>query len=223
MNCKISSNNKCFQQGVRELNENLEKYLLEYKKVATERIKDPLLESSYSFVTRFFKRENLEKATWKDFQELGSNTFCYTKMPLAGKKAFGNPNHPIEKYRNTFLYLFYGEEPTDQLKAEGIQERLHEVRKNEKYKLQYLGTSFYSEILFFVLPDHFALWNQRSRWALEFLGEEVPLLRKWNNFICNFSRCEKLIYMFLKSLCGIPLALSLTISCAICTINTKIQ
>ncbi|HPJ13154.1 MAG TPA: AAA family ATPase [Caldisericia bacterium] len=155
------------------MNETVEKYLREYQTVAKERIKDALLESSYSFATRFFKRENLEKATWKDFQELGSNTFCYTKMPLAGKKAFGNPNHPIEKYRSTFLYLFYGEEPTDQRKAEGIQERLYEVIKNEKYKLQYLGASFYSEILFFVFPDHFALWNQRSRWALEFLGEEV--------------------------------------------------
>lgn len=152
------------------MDEMIEKYLIEYRGADKNSWEDGLLDSCYRFITAFFALENLEKVTWEEIQELGSHIFCFNQMHLARKRAFGKPNHPIEKYRKSFIYLLYGEEPTNHFKIEGIKERIHTVMYDKEYKLSYLGESFYSEILFFLLPDHFALWNNRSRWALEFLN-----------------------------------------------------
>ena len=149
------------------MNELVDKYLREYHVIAEKSLREePLLKSSYEFVRKFFTLKNLEKAKWEDFQELGNHLFCFSQMALARKRAFGNQNHPIEQYRKTFLYILFGEEATENLKFDGIVDRLQKVKNDKEYKILYLGESFYSEILFFLFPDHFALSNHRSQWAL---------------------------------------------------------
>ncbi len=156
------------------MNEKVEQYLHEFLSNTEEnKEKSELFHRVYSFIPKFFTRDKLEKAEWKDFQELKNNTFCFVQMALAGARAFGNPRHGIEYYRKSFIYLLYGESDSRTLQAEGLIERVREVMSNQEFRIKYLGESFYSEILFFLFPEQFALYNYRSQWALKFLKLEV--------------------------------------------------
>jgi hypothetical protein len=60
------------------MDELIQRYLQEYKLVAKERLaRKDLLYQVYHFVTSFFTKDKLEKATWEDFHKLGDNLFCY--------------------------------------------------------------------------------------------------------------------------------------------------
>lgn len=156
------------------MNEKVEQYLNEFIPIAEESMDtNELFQRVYTFLPQFFTRDKLEKAEWENFQKLKDNTFCFSQMALAGANAFGKPNHPLEHYRKSFIYLLFGKGDTRKLQAEGIIERVGEVMSNPEYQIKYLGESFYSEILFFLFPEQFALFNYRSQWALKFLKLEI--------------------------------------------------
>lgn len=156
------------------MNEKVEQYLNEFIPIAEESMDtNELFQRVYTFLPQFFTRDKLEKAEWENFQKLKDNTFCFSQMALAGANAFGRPNHPIEHYRKSFIYLLFGKGEARKLQAEGIIERVQEVMSNPEYQIKYLGESFYSEILFFLFPGQFALFNYRSLWALKFLKFDV--------------------------------------------------
>lgn len=116
----------------------------------------------YEFFRTFFKRENLEKVEWADIQKIGQHLHCFQSMALARGNALGNPNHPIEHYRKSFIYLAHGPgEPA---------ERIRQFCNNDDYRLAYFGRSAISELVGYLFPDQFMFVNARDLFASEFLG-----------------------------------------------------
>ncbi len=148
--------------------EKVKQYLNEFSKIADQRFSeiDTFFRSYYLFFREFLKKENLEKAEWKDFQEMGEHLHSFNSWPIAKKRALGNPNHPIQHYRNVFLYLVFGSDP--------INLRINNVMdKKGKYGLTRFGESSLSEIIGHAFTDNYVFYNTRDAKAASFLGIEV--------------------------------------------------
>lgn len=124
------------------------------------------LQDNYHFFERFKTLDYLKQMQWEDIQELGNHINAFVTMPLAKKRALGNPNASIEKYRESFIYLIYGEEP--------LQVRIDRFLQDEKYKLFGLGESFVSEFIGNIFPDQYCFYNQRDKVAVENVLELDP-------------------------------------------------
>jgi len=120
----------------------------------------------YEFIQAFFQLENLQQADWEDFQELGRKIHALKSNDIALANAFGEPNHPIERYRKSFKYLAHGEA--------SLPERLDQVSSNEEpYGIKYLSESSIGELAGKLFAKNYLVYNQRSRKGLEHLGYEV--------------------------------------------------
>ncbi len=159
--------------------ETLTQYLTEFKAQAPEWFQKSLfLRANYEFFQGLFKKENLEQAQWADFQRMNDHLHCFKSMAIAGRNALGKPNHPIEHYRDSFIYLAHGE-------GTAI-ERIRNFYENDKYKLDYFGQAAVSELVGYLFPDQFIFLNARDRFAAKFLGLEVQ-------FDPNADLVEKLV------------------------------
>jgi 5-methylcytosine-specific restriction protein B len=142
--------------------EKLLQYLLEFKpeaKVWFDEQKD--VAEDYAFFKEFSKRENLEKAEWQDFQKIGDHLNCFRSMGIAKGNALGRPNHPIERYRSSFIFLIYGEGT--------LLDRVRRFRSDEAHRLSFFGDSAVSELVGYLFPAHFIFYNARDEFALSFL------------------------------------------------------
>ena len=137
------------------------RYFYEFKEVANEWFNKnkSWLEENYNFFNKFKKKEFLENLKWEDIQELGNHINAFNSLALAKGRALGKPNHPIEHYRDSFIYLIYGDG--------SLKERIDGFRWNEKYKLFGFGESVISEIVGNLFPEELCLANQRDIFALE--------------------------------------------------------
>jgi len=133
----------------------------------------------YEFFKEFSNKENLERAEWKDFQRIGDHLNCFRGMRIAKGNALGRPNHPIERYRNSFIYLVHGEDP--------LEERVRKFQGDEAYSLKYFGHSAVSELVGYLFPEVFVFYNARDEFAVEFLGIKP-----------QFSRGEDFVQRLLK-------------------------
>ena len=89
---------------------SIQDYLIEFKSLAADWFKErAFIKDNYDFFTEFFKKENLIKANWSDFQAIGNHIHAFNSMAIAKQNALGRMNHPIEHYRNSFIYLVHGE------------------------------------------------------------------------------------------------------------------
>jgi hypothetical protein len=119
----------------------------------------------FDFFHAFFLRENLEKAEWPDIQRIGDHLHCFQSMALAKARAVGKPNHSIEHYRKSFIYLAHGTgEPA---------ERIRRFCNDEEYRILGFGKSAFSELVGYLFPDEFMFVNSRDKFAAEFLGIKV--------------------------------------------------
>jgi len=150
-------------------NDTLEKtiqYLDLFKAVAAEWFKKTVVvQKNYDFFKKFFKRENLESASWFDIQQIRSHLHCFTSMAIAGQKALGNQNHPLEHYRNSFIDLAHGEGSP--------LERVRRFDKNPNHQLHCFGKSAVSELAGYVFPEVFMFRNNRDKSAAKYLGIKV--------------------------------------------------
>lgn len=137
------------------------KYFYEFKEKADKwfEINQPWLEENYIFFKKFKTKEFLENIEWEDIQELGNHINAFNSLALAKGRALGKPNHPIDHYRDSFMYLIYGDG--------SLKERIDGFRWNEKYKLFGFGESVISEIIGNLFPEELCLANQRDIFALE--------------------------------------------------------
>ncbi|WP_455539444.1 AAA family ATPase [Terrisporobacter sp.] len=137
------------------------RYFYEFKEVSDEWFNKnkSWIEENYNFFNKFKEKDFLENLEWKDMQELGNHINAFNSLALAKGRALGKPNHPIEHYRNSFMYLIYGQG--------GLKERIDGFRWNEKYKLFGFGESVISEIVGNLFPEELCLANQRDIFALE--------------------------------------------------------
>jgi 5-methylcytosine-specific restriction enzyme B len=120
---------------------------------------------NYDFFLKFFRRENLEKAEWADVQQLGEHLHCFKRMSLARAKALGNPNHPIEHYRKSLIYVAHG--------SGNPAERIRRFYNDSEFRLDYFGKSAVSELVGYLFPDHFLFANARDKFAVKFLDINV--------------------------------------------------
>lgn len=151
-------------------NDTLEKtiqYLDLFKAVAAEWFEKTIaVQKNYDFFKDFFKRKNLEKAPWSDIQKLRTHLHCFNSMPLAGGKALGNTNHPLQHYRDSFVDLAHGQgSPV---------ERVRRFDTDPQHKLHYFGKSAVSELAGYVFPEDFMFRNNRDMTAAKHLGITTP-------------------------------------------------
>ena len=142
------------------------------------------LADGHAYFAAFFKRENLEKASWEQFQEFSEHIHAFKSMAIAKKNAFGKPNHPLAFYREAFLYLVHGQAP--------IEERIRKFATDEAYRIKYVGPSVVSEIVGWAFADQFVMFNDRDRFAVEFLGLEIPSA-SGDDFAAQFLKFNKAI------------------------------
>ena len=148
------------------------RYFYEFKEVANEWFNKnkSWLEENYNFFNKFKKKEFLKNLKWEDIQELGNHINAFNSLALAKGRALGKPNHPIEHYRDSIIYLIYGDG--------SLKERIDGFRWNEKYKLFGFGESVISEIVGNLFPEELCLANQRDIFALEeILNIDVKYVR----------------------------------------------
>jgi 5-methylcytosine-specific restriction protein B len=130
------------------------------------------------FVRNFFKSENLQKAEWPQFQQLADQLHSFNSVKLAKKRAFGQPNYPIEKYRESFAFLAYGQgEVEDRMRAF--------MGDKEVYASKYIGPSVVSELIGQLFPEKFLFMNQRDTDAAKYLGIH-PAFEKGSDFPKRF-------------------------------------
>ena len=118
-----------------------------------------LVKGNYQFFKAFFTKDNLEKATWQDFQQIGNHLHTLNTLPIARRNAFGRPNHELNYYRQQFINLLNINIP--------LQERI------KAFNLAYFGDSSLGELLGYIFPNDYAIFNQRSATALGILN--IPM------------------------------------------------
>lgn len=169
---------------------SLQDYLIEFKEVAAEWFEGcAFIKDNYDFFTEFFKKESLIKAKWPDFQAIGNHIHAFNSMAIAKQNALGRMNHPIEHYRNSFIYLVHGEDT--------VEERINNFVYDKRYKIKYFGDSVISELLGYIFADQFVLYNERDKFALSFLNIDPGFLRG-DNFTQKYSKFNKSIAHLIK-------------------------
>lgn len=115
-----------------------------------------LVKNNYQFFHSFFTKEKLEKASWEEFQQIGEHLHTLKTLPLAKKKAFGQPNHELSYYRQQFINLLDTATPL--------------AVRIKHFKLNYFGANSLGELLGYLFPDNYSIFNQRSAEGLEILN-----------------------------------------------------
>ena len=141
-------------------------YLEAFKPVATAWFtKAAFVREYHEFFREFFQRDKLETAEWPDIQKIGAHLHCFQSMALAKANALGKPNHPLEHYRKSFIFLAHGPgEPS---------ERIRQFSSNPEYRLDYFGKSAVSELVGYLFPDQFMFVNARDLFAAQFLDIKI--------------------------------------------------
>ncbi len=147
-------------------------YLREFAECADEWFENAtFLEERFYFFENFFKIDNLKSLEWPDIQELGDNLHCFATNAMAKKRAFGEPNHSIEYYRESLLYLAHG--------SDSPRKRIDSLSdKKGEHRLKFISKSAISELIGYIMPGKYTFFNSRSRKALELLGVRVESKRK---------------------------------------------
>jgi hypothetical protein len=115
------------------------------------------MKTNFDFIRNFFTKENINKIEWEDIQKLGEHFYCMN-MPLAQKKAFGNPNGEIESYRKIFTEMI-----NDDISVKEKFDKFKEWNKQKDastYGTKVLGDSFLSELLAYISKECFIINNR---------------------------------------------------------------
>ena len=141
----------------------LKKYLLEFSEIAEDWFNEKQwLENNFQFYKSFFQEKKIDKYEWSDFQKLGDFIHAFNTNALAKKRALGNPNLSIERYREIFKYIIT---TTDEVNVV-INNLLHD----EKYRLKGFGSASISELIGYLHADKYVFYNSRDEWAIREIG-----------------------------------------------------
>ena len=114
------------------------------------------------FFKGFFQEDAISGYEWPDIQRIGEHLHCFQSMALSRKRALGNPNHPIEHYRESFRYLAHGDDE--------VVVRIDRFSKDDRYSLLGFGPSAISEICAYLFAVRIFMHNSRDKWAAERYG-----------------------------------------------------
>ncbi|HET8924279.1 MAG TPA: AAA family ATPase [Candidatus Acidoferrum sp.] len=157
-------------------------YLREFKPVSKaffEEQRQATVAADYEFFREFSKPENLNRADWPDFQKIGDHLNCFRRMGIARGNALGRPNHPIERYKASFIYLVHG--------PGTLVDRIRKFRYDDQYRLEYFGDSAVSELVGYLFPNEFVFYNARDEFAADFL-EIQPNLIAGDDFVDRLTK-----------------------------------
>lgn len=137
----------------------IEQYLSRYKEEADNWLKNcDFVKENYEFFNKFKEKHNLDNLQWEDIQQVGQHINSF-RMALARKRALGKPNAPIEKYRQSFKYLFHGDDP--------LKERISNFLYIDEYRLFGFADAVVSEMVGNVFPEKVCFFNIRDKDAME--------------------------------------------------------
>lgn len=68
----------------------------------------PEIAANVEFVRSFMDPNRLAEYEWEDFKQLASHLTISMTMAVTRQRAFGQPNHRIDRYRESFRYLASG-------------------------------------------------------------------------------------------------------------------
>lgn len=163
----------------------IEQYLNIYKEEADNWLKDcDFVKENYEFFNKFKAKENIENLQWEDIQQVGEHINSF-RMALARKRALGKPNAPIEKYRESFKYLFHGEAP--------LKEKISNFLYNHDYKLFGFADSVVSELLGNAFPEEVCFFNGRDKDAVEKILDIDLGFSRGDNYSDRFDKFQKAI------------------------------
>ncbi len=161
----------------------VEKYLHFYQDRVQEFFTEfDYLKESHSFFQQFRDPAFIRNMEWEDFQKIGDHVNAY-RMAIARGRAFGKMNAPLEKYRDSFLYLIHGEG--------SLKYRMDQFLTEPDYKLFGIGANALSEIIGNVFPEAYCFYNQRDRVALENELEIDPGYSRGDRFSEKFMKFQK--------------------------------
>ncbi|MFA7169393.1 MAG: AAA family ATPase [Candidatus Paceibacterota bacterium] len=175
-------------------NKKIEKYLKEFKESGWIQETGQAVASQYKFFKKFFGRENLEKATWKDFQDMSEYINAFHSNTMAKKMAFGKPNNKLQHYRDSIAYLVYG-------KDDDVT-RFSNFYSGE-YKIKGVGPSAASELIGYAFPEKYVLYNRRDVEALRFLGIDFEQEKDFGTTYINYNEAIKPVIDAYKKIVGL--------------------
>ncbi|WP_203362938.1 AAA family ATPase [Bacillus sp. REN10] len=141
------------------------------------------IHDNHAFFQEFKGKVAQGELEWAYIQEIGQHINAFMSMPLARKRALGNKNAEIEKYRDSFRFLFSADVPVD--------ERIDQFIHAEDYKLFGFGESVVSEIIGNVYADEYCFYNQRDRVALENILQIHPDYQRGDTFGQKFRKFQE--------------------------------
>ncbi|MBT4497679.1 MAG: AAA domain-containing protein [Gemmatimonadetes bacterium] len=144
-----------------------------YKSAADAHLAENTAVKYAAFFADFFRPEAIKTYEWADIQRIGEHLHSFQSMTLAKKKALGNPNHEIEHYRQSFLYLAHGEDE--------IPTRIDRFYGDSRYSLRNFGRGAVSEICAYLFADQVFMRNSRDNWAAE-RYELIPDYQRGSTF-----------------------------------------
>jgi len=141
--------------------------LVDFKRESKEwfgSAKRSFIHDFHTFFKEFFTEDNLASAEWTDIKKIGDRIHAMNQVALAKARAFGNPNYPIEQYRETFHYLAFGDG--------SVEDRMRWFMTSDESASKYLRGSggAISEIMAQLNADQYILWNRRDQEACKYLG-----------------------------------------------------
>ncbi len=159
-------------------NAKLEQVLQDFSKVANQWFYDKpeeryqMVKENYQFFKQFFTTKNLANATWEQFQQIGAHLYALMDHSMARARAFGSPNHELSVYREQFSNL--------------LNKKLDLETRIKNFHINYWGKACLGELLGYLFPVEYSIYNHRSVEALEFLdistGRRGDLSKKYIHF-----------------------------------------
>ena len=122
-----------------------------------------MAQTSKNIFTKFLSEDNIDQLTSEEALKIYSNLHSTgrTIKQFHSDKKFIETNS-IQQIRKSFKYLLYSNDD--------IGLRIHNLLKNEEYKLKHLGSSGVQEINGWTKPNEYPIRNDKADEAVNLLG-----------------------------------------------------
>jgi hypothetical protein len=165
--------------------EHLDNHLFRFKSVAEEWITDVEKQKyRYQFFKTFAKEENLATMNWEHFKAISEQLPAF-QMPLLKEQAFGRQKASMERYRQCFVDLLFGEC--------SMEKRLNAFYSSPDNRLPGFGQKSLGELLHYLLPNYYVKYTNQELFAIENLFNEAKSIKKKYSIGSRIFHYQKLI------------------------------
>ncbi|KMJ59492.1 hypothetical protein AB685_01020 [Bacillus sp. LL01] len=165
--------------------DHLDLHLFLYSRVAEVWIGDIEKQTSkYQFFSAFRREEFLSTMSWEDFQNLGDQLSVLQVTPPK-ERIFAKQKAPIERYRQYFLSLLFGEG--------SIDKRLDSFYRDSDRRLIGFGNKAIGEMIHYFFPNFFCRFTNQEIMALEKLFKDTDIVKSTYTIGSKIYHFQKLI------------------------------